>query len=226
MKGKRRKMRNRGVLSAVLALLIFFLPYRVEGITGAEVIEKVQEKLEEHKTFSARFEKQFYWAILDKKRSRQGKIYMHRPARFRVEVEDGDLVVADGQAIWAYVKKNFQVVVSPYSGELKTPWEVLFDYAENYAPIAIEEVKLDGRSSYLISLKPEIANSRIAQMKIWVDRKRWFLLKVEQLEANDNVTTYILKDHKTNKKLDDTLFQFTPPEGVEVIDRRDSGLEE
>ena len=63
-------------------------------------------------------------------------------------------------------------------------------------------------------------------MKIWVDRKRWFLLKVEQLETNDNVTTYILKDHKTNKKLEEALFRFTPPEGVEVIDRRDSGLGE
>ena len=226
MMGKRRKMSCKSVLSAALALLIFSLPYRAEGITGAEVIEKVQEKLAEYKTFSARFEKQFYWAILDKRRSRQGRIYMHRPARFRLEVEDGDLVVADGQAIWAYVKKNVQVVVSPYRGELKTPWEVLFDYAESYAPIAIEEVKLDGRSCYLVSLEPEIANSRIAQMKIWVDRKRWFLLKVEQLETNDNVTTYILKDHKTNKKLEEALFRFTPPEGVEVIDRRDSGLGE
>ena len=43
---------------------------------------------------------------------------------------------------------------------------------------------------------------------------------VEQLEANGNLTTYRLKDHRTNKKIDDEVFAFEVPEGVEVLDRR------
>jgi outer membrane lipoprotein-sorting protein len=43
---------------------------------------------------------------------------------------------------------------------------------------------------------------------------------VEQLEANGNLTTYRLKDHRTNKKIDDKVFAFEVPEGVEVLDRR------
>jgi outer membrane lipoprotein-sorting protein len=46
------------------------------------------------------------------------------------------------------------------------------------------------------------------------------LLKVEQLEANGNVTTYLLKDHRTNKKIDDEVFAFEVPKGAEVLDRR------
>jgi outer membrane lipoprotein-sorting protein len=57
-------------------------------------------------------------------------------------------------------------------------------------------------------------------MRVWVDRKKWLLLQVEQLEANGNLTTYRLKDHRTNKKIDDEIFAFQVPEGVEVLDRR------
>jgi len=209
------------------ALVILFLafgahlPGAAGAMTGGEVIEKVQQRLEDYKTFSTKFEKQFYWAVLDKKRSREGRIFLRRPDRFRVEVEGGDLVVADGQAIWAYSRKNEQVVVSPYTGELKTPWEVLLDYTESYVPVALEEMKLEDRSCYLLTLRPQSAHSIVARMRVWVDRKRWLLLKVEQLEANENVTTYILKDHKTNKKIDEAFFRFELPDGVEVIDRRD-----
>ena len=43
--------------------------------------------------------------------------------------------------------------------------------------------------------------------------KNWQLLKIEQRESNDNITTYILKDQQVNKKIDESLFQFEPPEG-------------
>lgn len=213
--------RKTGILLALLCGIVGIFSQPAIAINGSEIIVKVQQKLEDYKTFSARFEKQFYWAVLDKESSHKGRLYMHRPDRFRVEVETGDLVVADGEAIWAYVKKNGQVVVSPYERELKTPWEVLLDYSKDYTPVAVDEIELAGRSCYLLTLKPQSSGSVVTHMKVWVERKRWLLLRVEQLEANENLTTYILKDHKTNKKIDAALFQFEVPDGVEVIDRRD-----
>ena len=85
------------------------------------------------------------WAVLDKYRSREGRIYLRRPNRFRIELEGGDVVVADGAAVWSYVVHNGQVVISPYEAEIKTPWEVFFDYTERYVPIAVEESELRGR---------------------------------------------------------------------------------
>ena len=199
---------------------LVLVPRAVFGATGGEIIAEVQKRLSDYKTFSARFEKQFYWAVLDKRRDREGRIYLRRPDRFRIELEGGDVVVADGKAIWSYVKRNEQVVVSPYAGEVQTPWEIFFDYAERYTPIAVEETELDGRSCYLLVMAPENEVSVVEQMRVWVDRKKWLLLKVEQLEANGNVTTYLLKDHRTNKKIDDEVFAFEVPKGAEVLDRR------
>jgi chaperone LolA len=193
------------------------------AITGAEVIEKMEERFAKSKTYSATFEKQFFWAVLDRNMSREGKIHTRRPHEFRVEVEDGDLVIADGEAIWVYNKANEQVIVGDYEGELRTPWEILVEYADGYAPVSVAETELDGKDAYIVILQPRPdapANLQVKRLRAWVDRKDWDLLQVEQLETNDDRRTYILRDHRRNKKMNDSLFQFTAPDDVEVIDRR------
>ena len=192
------------------------------AITGGEIVERVQKKLNEYKSFSAAFEKQFYWAALDKNRSREGYLYMRRPGHFRVELDNGDAMVADGQTVWSYVKRNRQVVVSSYSEELRTPWQIFVDYSDNYIPLAVKEIKLSGRSSYMLILgsadQSEVRSRK--QMKVWVDKKKLWLMQIETVEDNGDITTYKLKKHKENKKIKDDVFAFEVPKGVDVIDRR------
>ena len=192
------------------------------AITGGEIVERVQKKLNDYKSFSAAFEKQFYWAALDRSRSREGHLYMRRPGYFRVELDNGDAMVADGQTVWSYVERNRQVVVSSYDGELRTPWQIFVDYSDNYIPLAVEETKLSGRSSYVLILGPanqsEVRSRK--QMKVWVDKKKWWLIQIETVEDNGDITTYTLKNHKENKKIKDDVFAFEVLEGIDVIDRR------
>ena len=202
-----------------LGIALLWLPLAAAGLTGAEVVAKVREQFSAAPTFSARFEKQFYWTALDKTQKLQGRIYTRRPNRFRLEVEGGDLVVADGQAIWVYSKKNQQVVVSAYQGEVKTPWEMLLDYTAQWTPAAVEETKLGSVPCYLLTLQPAGKTSG-AQMKVWLERRRFLLLKVEERDESDNLVTYLLKDHRIGSALDAGLFRFVAPQGVEVIDRR------
>jgi len=217
---------RRSLVLALLVPLACIAAGPARAITGGEVIERMQGSFDKAKTFSAHFEKRFHWAALDRQLVRHGRLYVRRPGQFRVEMEDGDLVVADGQAIWAHSGENMQVVVSAYEGELRTPWEILVDYADSFAPVAVEETRFDGRDCYLVTLRPRpdaaftAGGAQVTRLRIWVDQDKWRLLQVEQLEANDDVRTYLLKDHRTNKKLEDGLFRYEPPEGVEVIDRR------
>ena len=218
-----RQQLSLGALAALAVAVIWLelgpaaLP--AAAITGAEVMEKTQQRLQSYKSFSARFEKQFLWAALDRTSNRQGRMYLRRPNRFRVELDDGSLVVADGHAIWSYSKSNHQAIVSPYAGEVQTPWEVFLDYSSRYEPIALDEVKLGKHECYLLVLRP-LSEGPTIQMKVWVDRSQWSLRRLEQTEGSGNVTTYILSDLRTNKKLEDGLFDFVPPPGTEVIDRR------
>ena len=210
-------------LLAYLGGMLLWLPLAATALTGAEVAAKAREQFASSSTFSARFEKQLYWTALDKTQKLQGRIYTRKPDRFRVEVEGGDLVVADGQAIWVYSKKNQQVVVSAYQGEVRTPWQILLDYTSQWAPVGVEETKLDGQACYLLALQPPSGRASSGQLKVWLDRRRWLPLKVEQKDESDNLVTYVLRDHRLGTKLDAGLFRFNAPPGVEVIDRRGDG---
>ena len=49
-------------------------------------------------------------------------------------------------------------------------------------------------------MEPENEASVIEQMRVWVEPRKWFLLQVEQREANGNRTAYVLRDHRVNRK--------------------------
>ena len=177
-----------GIFLMLIGVLGFLLVSPVHSITGSEVIERMLKRFAKSETFSAKFEKRFYWAVLDKHLTQSGNIYTRKPGQFRVEVE-GDLIIADGKSIWSYTKDNNQVIVSDYDTEFLTPWEILVDYSQTFDPVSVAQAKLSGQSCYTIVLKPQnetstVEGQKVQWMKIWVDKKHWYLLQVEQLEAN------------------------------------------
>ena len=203
-----------------LLIAVAVSPAAAVVVTGAEVVQQAQARLARCRTLSARFEKRFYWAALDRTSTFHGHLYLRRPDRFRVEVDDGNLVIADGKAIWVYNRKNAQAVANSYSGQIRSPWEVLVDFQSAQAPGSAEQTSLGGRPCYLVTLVPRVADGNLARTRVWIGQRDSLLLQVEQLDITDDLTTYTLQDQRTNGALADRLFRFQPPAGTEVIDRR------
>ena len=142
------------LLAALLAGLLALSAFApAAAVNGAEVIERMQKRLAKSRTFSASFEKSFYWAVLDRKLTQSGRIYTRKPGMFRVEVGE-DVVVADGRSIWAYTEQNNQVIVSDFDAGMQTPWEILVDYADSFRPVSLTETELSGRPCYAVVLQP------------------------------------------------------------------------
>ena len=97
---------------------------------------------------------------------------------------------------------------------------LLGGYEGEYRPKLDGEVRVDRKRCYLVVLTAKEEERYIARVRLWVDRKLWLVRRVEYLNLNDDVTTYELTDLKVDKKLDPSLFGFTPPDDVEVIDMR------
>ena len=74
----------------------------------------------------------------------------------------------------------------------------------------------------MLNLLPKDEDAFITSMKIWVDASSWLTIKVEQVDINDNVNTYIIGNIKENLQLEDSLFNFEIPEDCEVVDLRES----
>lgn len=200
-----------------LALLLTAIPSK--AINGKAIIEKVNKRYETLKDLSADFQQTFYWKLADETQGFKGKFYIKKPNMLRLETEQ-QVIVTDGDTVWIYAPENNQVIISSYeeSEEPLNPQTLLFEYTENYQPIYVGTEKIGNRKCYLLKLTPCKENQYITEMKVWVDKKAWLTLKAERLDINGNVTTYILSDTKVDSKLDDSIFKFKIPKGVEIVD--------
>ena len=203
-----------------LSVLFTFLANSGSALTGNEIVEKLQDQLRQYTTFSMDFEKEFYWAALNKTRSRKGKIEIQNPNQFRVQLDNGDVMVADGFTVWSYVEHNKQVIISDYDGGSSNPWQVFVDYSSVFVPTVVEETKIAGRSAYMLSMREESSNEEGRLLKVWVDKKKWWLLQIESIESNGDLTTFKMKDHKVNKKNKPGKFSFVISDSIDVLDRR------
>ncbi|HID94953.1 MAG TPA: outer membrane lipoprotein chaperone LolA [Candidatus Latescibacteria bacterium] len=211
--------------STVLFLVLFLPGVSASKITGKAIVKKVEKRYEKLKTFSVEFQQTFYWKLADKTQGFRGKLYLKKPDMFRVETSH-QVIVTDGDTLWIYNPEEEQVIISPYadSEEPSNPQALFFEYTENYEAEYIGTEKIGKRDCYLIKLLPQRDDQYITAMKVWVDKKRWLTLKVEYYDVNDNTTTYtLLSDPEVDQKLDDALFKFNIPDGVEVIEMSRSG---
>ncbi len=216
-----------GKIRVVSKILLFFaLSSTAFAIGPEEIMEKVRSKYSAMKSFSASFDQNFYWKLADKEQGFEGKIQVAKDGKFRFETKgkNPQLIVSDGSSIWNYSRENNQVIIRSThkeGGNLYDPKSFIMGYSEKFRPNLLGEEKLDGKGCYLLELLPENkGNNDFKEVKVWIDRKSWLIVNIKYTDLNGNITTYSLSDVKVNPKLEGSLFTFSPPEGVEVIDMR------
>jgi len=192
---------------------------------GKEIVKKVKKKYSQLTSLQADFEQTFKWELAGETQSVKGKIYLSTGNKYRIETGD-QLIVTNGKTLWTYSKSDEQVIVDllTTSDENPLPRDLLFQYSEEFLPSFVREENLSGTKTYLLKLTPVDEEGFIISMKIWVDAKSWFTRKIEQIDLNDNVNTYLMDNIKDNITLNGSLFEFVIPPDVEVIDLRESEL--
>lgn len=211
-------------IGLIAMTLLGLLTSASNAMTGEEVIKKVRKRYEKMKRFSADFEQTFEWKLAQETHTFRGKLYLKKPNRFRLETET-QTVVSDAKQVWTYIHANKQVILTSYSELRGMPkWEdLLFEYGEDYGARYVAVEKLGDKKCHLVELIPKKQDKEadVVRMKVWVDPKEWVVLKVAYVDVNGDGTTYRLSNVAVNPKMDDALFSFQVPEGVDVVDMRE-----
>jgi len=212
------------VLLSILLSLCFTPPAANANSKHAkEIIKKVQKKYKELQSLKADFEQEFIWQLAGETQTVKGLLYLSTGNHYRIET-DAQTIVTNGTTVWIYSEPDNQVIIDSMdkSEENSLPKDLLFQYSEEYNPELVGEEKLNGDKIYVLHLLPKDEDAFIRSMKIWVDASSWLTVKVEQVDINDNINTYIIGNIKENLQLEDSLFNFEIPEDCEVVDLRES----
>lgn len=146
-----------------------------------------------------------------------GEVWLSRPQRFRWAYggDFPELVVADGSRIWIYDEALEQVTVKNQSSEAPdSPLALLTDPGRLEDQFQVREAG-EASGLQLLELRSLDMESEFERILLGLREDRLELMVME--DAFGLRTELRFRDIRRNPPLDESLFSFQPPPGVDVI---------
>lgn len=192
---------------------------------GAEaILLRAERAYDAVRTLHADFVQELTVPLLESTQRSRGEIFHRKPDRFLMRFSDpaGDVVVADGRALWLYYPSNDakQVIRTSMgeAGRLDLQREFLSNPTERFNATLVGSESVAGRRAKVIDLVPRAAAPYRA-VRIWIDDQDALARRFRITETSDAVRMVELHDLRVNETLPDDLFTFTPPANAQVFDQ-------
>ncbi len=188
---------------------------------GARALRRIADRFLALDTFSAEFEQFQYWIGADTTSPSFGTLYLKRPDLFRIEYRQpkGHLQVSDGKTVWTYVPENREVLTTRLKGEAgKGGGDLLRWVLENSrAEAAVQKDVVEGRPAVAVTLNPD-PGLGLSRVRLWTRPGSPDLIQYEITDSSGNRSVYLLSKARYHPSLSASLFRFTPPPGVPVVE--------
>jgi outer membrane lipoprotein carrier protein len=147
----------------------------------------------------------------------RGEFALKKPGKFRWEYQQpyNQLIVSDGESLWIYDSELEQVVLKSLDQALgATPISLLTGVQPLQEQFNIIELgNIDGRE--FLQLEPRVKDTDYEFILLALGDKG-----LEAMELKDRlgqVTRIELLQPKPNVPVEDALFKFKPPQGVDIV---------
>ena len=125
--------------------------------------------------------------------------------------------------MWTYNQISNQLLIDHVrenSGAL-LPRDLLFKYPKNHYATLIAEEGTKKHKVFVVRLDPKEEQSGfLSSIKLWIQDKSWHILKIETFDLGGNSSRFEIKDMDTKTKIPADYFNYTAPEGADVVDMR------
>ena len=207
---------NRLAVSFLATLAILAITSGVTAQSGPARIQ-LERFTQELESLHARFDQQVINADGRVEEKSSGQLWIAHPNRFRWEYggDFPELVVADGKKVWLYDEMLEQVTIRQQSSlTADSPLTLLTDLSELDVQFDVRELGADSGLD-LLELRAHDPESQFERILLGLDDDKVRLMALE--DAFGLRTEIRFRGIKRNPQLDEKLFHFTPPEGVDII---------
>jgi outer membrane lipoprotein carrier protein len=187
----------------------------------AEIIKKVEARYDVL-GFSADFFQESTLKAMDITDTAQGRITIKRPGKMRWEYDQPEkqIIVSDGIQLWIYRPEDQQVMVGgapDFFGDGKGA-SFLSDIKlmrKNFQIIMAETDDGDGHT--VLELEPISEDANIARIFISIVPETFDIVEVITYNPYGDETRIKLKNINFRETIDDAIFRFEVPPGVEIM---------
>lgn len=179
--------------------------------------DRLQAFYKEVKSLQGDFTQTVYDQHMHIKERAQGKLAIQRPGKFHWDYEKPyhQLIVANGAKVWIYDSELEQVTVKKLDEAVgSTPAQLLSSSKALERNFTITEIGAKDGLQW-VELTPRGKDTSFEQVRLGFDAHD---LRVMVLKDNFGQTTRLEFSHlQHNPRLAASLFEFTPPPGVDVV---------
>ena len=200
----------------LLCLLLVTGPVRAVDVSASGV-DSLRRFFREMNSFSARFTQ----VVLDERLSpiqeSSGTLWLERPDKFRWDYEKPykQQIVSDGKQLWVYDVGLEQVSVRPLSGGLKdTPAMLLAGRGRLEDNFTIKALDAQNGTEW-VRLTPKRRDSGYEDIRVGFVQGK--LRVLEMVDGFGQVTRVTFQSPRENPHIESARFNFTPPQGVDVV---------
>ncbi|MGR3808448.1 outer membrane lipoprotein carrier protein [Pasteurella testudinis DSM 23072] len=185
-------------------------------VAAAAPIDDLQQRLAEVGSYSADFNQRVTTANGKLVQEGSGKFQVKRPNLFRLDTKKPQetQIIADGKTLWYYDPFVQQVTARKVEEAIdNTPFILLTtNDPKQWAQYSVSQ------KGDIFTLTPKDKNSAIKRFEVRID-SNGLLRNFSTIEQDGQANLYMLRN-MNNVTLDNKLFQFNVPKGVELDDQR------
>lgn len=200
-----------------------------DAVTKAkELLEKSAKKYDTYTSFQMTIEQKFTSSVSPQANDTRLLTAYFSGDKGRLEFDNGDFQLTNGDKIWNYNKLDNEVNVYPFddSEVSMKPSAMLQNYIAKYKYRLVEgNFKIDGKAVKLIELNPDLspeerATSLVTKIKVFIDPETNLIKRWRIYERNGNKYAYTVNTFSPNKTIPASKFVFDKSKypGVEVND--------
>ncbi|RJP56974.1 MAG: outer membrane lipoprotein carrier protein LolA [Deltaproteobacteria bacterium] len=213
------------LLFGVVLILSVSSPKPALCIPLEEIVAKIQGVYQRTKDFRAEFIQESTLKTLNKIQVAKGKIYFKNPGKLRWDYyhPDKQEVVTDGKTLWMYMPQDRQVMISELSKVYRSNTSTFFlsgmgNLKRDFDVQLVQPTLNKEEKGYLLKLVPKEPQANLNELFLLIDKVTFQVMETYFNDFYGNLIRIKFKNPVINRGLSDSIFVFTIPKGVEVIE--------
>jgi outer membrane lipoprotein carrier protein len=188
------------------------------------VLERMQKRYDQAKDFHARFSQNYSRAMVGRATLSTGTITFKKPGRMRWDYDKPEprMFLSNGQVLWLYEPSEKQA----FKQDLKTsqlPAALAFlmgkgKITDEFDVTFAKDAKHGRPGDFRLALAPKQPQSAYKSILFIVDPKEFLVRESVLVDSQGNTNHFTFDGLEVNGKVADSVFKWTPPAGVRVVD--------
>jgi len=187
-------------------------------------LDEIMNRVEKHYAVSG-FSTDFYQTSTIKAMeitdSASGKAFFKRPGKMRWEYEtpDRQMIITDSHTLWVFRPEDNQVMIGKAPSFFKDGkgFSFLTDMKVIKEKFSINLEKETKTDFFTLKLLPNEKTYDLAEIYLWISKKTFDVVRIITYNSYGDETRIVFDNIQFKQKLDDGMFEFKIPKGIEVL---------